>query len=122
MSSQPVSVEDLADAAESRHELLSRLGLPADASDHAVEAARTLLVEFLELSPRKVNSWAAAQTVDVDEAFALLSGPEQLLISASQRVLRVQSRLDETAARLGPTPVVPVAAAAAATGKRWRTR
>ncbi len=122
MSRHPVSVEDRADAAEFKHALLMRLGLPADASDHAVEAARNLLVEFLELSPRKVNLWAAAQTADVDEAFALLSGPEQLLISASQRAARVQSRLDETPARVSPTPVVPVASTAAATRKKRRNQ
>ena len=83
MSRHPVSVEGHADAAGLRNELLGRLGLRTDASMQDVEAAHNVLVEFLELAPRKVNSWAAARTADVDEAFALLSGPEADLVSAS---------------------------------------
>lgn len=70
MSRQPVSVEGRADAAGLRNELLGRLGLRADASMQDVEAAHNVLVEFLELAPRKVTSWAAARTADMDEAFA----------------------------------------------------
>jgi hypothetical protein len=111
MRGHPVSVGDRADAAHFRHELLGHLGLRADASAQDVEAAHYVLVEFLELAPHKVNSWAAARTADIDEAFALLSGPEQGLISASQRASRVQRRRDETperhiaapAARMAPT-------------------
>jgi tetratricopeptide (TPR) repeat protein len=121
MSRHPVSVGDRADAAEFKHELLSRLGLPADASDRDIEAAHNVLAEFLELAPRKVNLWAAAQTADVDEAFALLSGPEQLLISASQRALRVQRRLDETPERHTAAPTSLTAPTAPATRKpRWK--
>jgi tetratricopeptide (TPR) repeat protein len=120
MSRHPESVEDRADAAEFKCSLLTRLGLPADASEHDVVAARDVLMEFLELSPRKANSWAAAQTADVEEAFALLSGPEHLLISASQRALRGQPLLDETPARLSPKPVVPKASTAEATRKKRR--
>jgi tetratricopeptide (TPR) repeat protein len=121
MSRHPVSVEDRADAAEFKLELLRRLGLPADASDGDIEAARNVLAEFLELAPRKAHLWTAAQAADVDEAFALLSGPEQLLISTSQRASRVQRRMDEAPGRLSPRPVVPVASTAA-TRKKRRTK
>lgn len=90
MSRQPVSVEGRADAAGLRNELLGRLGLWADASMQDVEAAHSVLVEFLELAPRKVTSWAAARTADVDEAFALLSGPEQDLLAATQTAVMAQ--------------------------------
>jgi len=70
MSRHPVSVEGRVDAAPFKHELLGRLGLRADASMQDVEAAHNVLVDFLELAPRKVTSWAAARTADVDEAFA----------------------------------------------------
>ena len=83
MSRQSVSVDGRADAAELRNELLGRLGLRADANDQDVESAHNGLVDFLELAPHDVKSWAAARTTDVDEAFALLSGPEQDLVQAS---------------------------------------
>ena len=121
MSRHPVSVEDRADAAEFKLELLRRLGLPADASDRDIEAARNVLAEFLELAPRKARLWTAAQTADLNEAFALLSGPEQLLISTSQRASRVQRPMEEIQGRLSPTPVVPVASTAA-TRKKRRTQ
>lgn len=70
--------------AELKQDLLSRLGLRANASDHDVESAHNVLMEFLELAPREVKSWAAARTNDVDEAFALLSGPEADLVAATQ--------------------------------------
>jgi tetratricopeptide (TPR) repeat protein len=84
MSRQPVSVEGRADAAGLRNELLGRLGLRENASDADVETAHNGLVEFLELAPREVKSWAAARTADVDEVFALLSGPERDLVPGAQ--------------------------------------
>src|SRR5680860_1343472 len=84
MSRQPVSVEGRAAVAGLRNELLGRLGLRENASDADVETAHNGLVEFLELAPREVKSWATARTTDVDEAFALLSGPEAELIAATQ--------------------------------------
>lgn len=121
MSGHPVSVGDRADAAGFKLELLRRLGLPADASDQDIESARNVLAEFLELAPRKAHLWTATQAADLDEAFALLSGPEQLLISTSQRASRVQRRPDEPPARLSAMPVVPVASTAA-TRKKRRTQ
>ncbi|MEP7192074.1 MAG: hypothetical protein ABI903_04340 [Actinomycetota bacterium] len=122
MSRHPVSVEDRADTAELKQELLRRFGLPADASDRDIEAAHNVLVEFLELAPHKVNSWAAAQSADMDEAFALLSAPEQLLTSAGQRALRLQPRLDETPEGHGTAPVTAVASAATAPRKPRRAQ
>jgi tetratricopeptide (TPR) repeat protein len=128
MSRQPVSVGGRADTAEFRHELLTRLGLRADASDQDVEAAHNGLVDFLELAPHEVKSWAAARTTDVDEAFALLSGPEQDLIPpAAKAVANAQDGLDETP----PTTAVSAPPAVSApnadtapgiTGRRWPQR
>jgi hypothetical protein len=81
MSRQPVSVEGRAEVAELKQELLGRLGLRTDAGDQEVEAAHNDLVEFLELAPHELKSWAEAQAADVDEAFALLCGPEKDLVS-----------------------------------------
>ena len=96
MSPQPVSVEGRADAAGLRNELLGRLGLRENASDADVETAHNGLVEFLELAPREVQSWAAARTTDVDEAFALLSGPEADLVLATQTTAMTQDAPVET--------------------------
>jgi tetratricopeptide (TPR) repeat protein len=97
MSRQPVSVGGRADATEFRHELLGRLGLRADATEQDVEVAHNGLVDFLELAPHEVEAWAAARTTDVDEAFALLSGPEKdLTPPAAQAVATTEGGLDET--------------------------
>ena len=122
MSGDPASVGDRADAAEFKLELLRRLGLPADASDGDIEAARNVLAEFLELAPRKAHLWTATQAADVDEAFALLSGPEQLLISTSQRASRAHRQPEATPERHGTTRVTPVTSAAAAARKPRRAQ
>jgi tetratricopeptide (TPR) repeat protein len=96
-----------ADAAEFRQELLGRLGLRADAGDQDVESAHNGLVEFLELAPNEVKSWAAAQTADVDEAFALLSGPEQDLVAPAAVAAMAQVGLDKTPP--APAPAAPAA-------------
>ena len=80
MSRQPASVGGRAGEAEFKKELLSRLGLRANAGDQDVEAAHDDLVEFLELAPHELKSWAQAQTAELDEAFALLRGPEKDLV------------------------------------------
>ena len=107
MSRHPVSVGDRADAAPFRHELLGRLGLWADASMQDVEAAHNVLVEFLELAPRKVTLWAAARTADVDEAFALLSGPEAELIAATQTAPTAAVDLPKNTLTSPPAPSAP---------------
>ena len=125
MSRQPVSVGGRADATEFRQELLGRLGLKESASDQEVEAAHNGLVDFLELAPHEVQSWATARTTDVDEAFALLSGPEQDLIPPV--VVTTPGLLDEEP----PTSTVPAAPvysarqatqAPAPSGRRWPPR
>ena len=110
MSRQTVSGGGRADTTEFRHELLGRLGLRDDASDQDVETAHNGLVEFLELAPHEVQSWATARTTDVDEAFALLSGPEQDLIApATQSVATAGVGLDETPKPPAGAPTAPAA-------------
>jgi len=122
MSRHPASVGGRADAAEFRQELLGRLGVRADASDQDVEAAHNGLVEFLELAPRELNVWASAQTADVDEAFALLSGPEQNLVPATQAAASAQDGLGDTPPPPPPaaTAFAPVAPATPTTPKPHR--
>jgi tetratricopeptide (TPR) repeat protein len=109
MSRNPVSVGGRPDAAEIRNELLARLGLRTSATDQDVETAHNGLVEFLELAPHEVKSWAAARTMDVDEAFALLSGPEQDLVAMTQNATMAQEGPTETFRSPVAVPVVPVA-------------
>lgn len=128
MSRQPVSVGGRADATEFRQELLGRLGLRADASDKDVEIAHNGLVEFLELAPGDVKPWAAARTTDLDEAFALLSGPEQELVPpAAVAAAAASEGLDETplpsavsAAPVPSAPDAPVSSAPSWGGKLVR--
>ena len=125
MGRQLVSVGDRADAAEYKVELLGRLGLRADAAGPAVEAAHYDLVEFLELAPPEVKSWAAARTTDVDEAFALLCGPEKDLVPPARVAAMAQDGLDETSAAPSPAPPRPdglnAAAAPQASAESWVT-
>jgi len=119
-----MSVGGRADAAEVKQALLGRLGLRADATDQDVEAAHDGLVEFLELAPHDVRSWAAALTADVDEAFALLSGPEQDLVAATQVAAVTQGALNQTpaaptTARSASSGVSAPAAAPAPPAKSW---
>ena len=96
MSRQPAFVGGRAEATDDRHELLGRLGLRANASDREVEAAHDELVDFLELAPHEMKSWAAARTTEVDELFALLSGRDQDLISPpAQIVTTAQDEVDD---------------------------
>lgn len=122
MSRQSVSAGGRADAAEYKHELLGRLGLRADASDQEVEAARNGLVDFLELAPHEVKSWATARTADVDEAFALLSGPERDLVPPTHVAEMAQD--GPVAAPPPPPPAAarPAPAVAPAAGKPRRTQ
>jgi tetratricopeptide (TPR) repeat protein len=106
MSGHPVSVGGRADATEIRQELLGWLGLRADATDQDVEAAHDGLVEFLESAPHEMKSWAASQTAEADEAFALLSGPEKDLVAAAPAAVMTQAGLDQTPPF--STPPIPV--------------
>jgi len=122
MSRQPVSVEGRADAAQLRNELLGRLGLRENASDADVETAYNGLVEFLELAPREVKTWAAARTTDVDEAFALLSGPEADLVSATQIAPTGAVDLSKDIPTSPPAPSAPSAFSALAANKPQRNK
>ena len=122
MSRQPVSVEGRADAAQLRNELLGRLGLRENASDADVETAHNGLVEFLELAPREVKSWAAAQTADVDEVFALLSGPERDLVPGAQPAAMAAADLSKDFPTSPPAPSAPSAFSALAANKPQRNK
>jgi tetratricopeptide (TPR) repeat protein len=115
-------VEGRADAAQLRNELLGRLGLRESASDADVETAHNGLVEFLELAPREVKSWAAARTTDVDEAFALLSGPEQDLLAATQTAVMTQDAPVDLQKHTPASPPAPSAFAALAANKPQRNK
>lgn len=120
MSRNPESAGGHADAAEFRQELLSRLGLGADAGDQEVEAARNGLVDFLELAPPEMKPWAAAQTAEVDEAFALLSGPGSDLARPTQLAATAQDGLDEAPLPPASAPAAPYAPATPAAPKPRR--
>jgi len=121
MSRQPVSVGGRADTTDYRHELLGRLGLRANASDQDVESAHNGLVEFLELAPSGVQSWAAARTTDVDEAFALLSGPEQDLIPPADSTVTLTEDVQYAASEPpAPAPADAPAAPVAPTSHKPR--
>ncbi len=106
--------------AEFKQDLLSRLGLRADARDQDVESAHNVLVEFLELAPREVKSWAAARTNDVDEAFALLSGPEADLVAATQGTVWAPDAPVDLQKHTLTSPPAPSAFAAFASNKSRR--
>ena len=122
MSRQSVSVDGRADVAELRSELLGRLGLRENASDAEVETAHNGLVEFLELAPHEVKSWAAARTTDVDEAFALLSGPEQDLVAAAPMAAMAQDAPVRTSQPPAAPPAAPGVFAALAANKPQRNK
>lgn len=75
MGGHPRSPEGRLDPIEFRNELLGRLGLTPNASDQEIETAHGELVEFLDLAPHSMRSWASDRAEAADEAFAILSGP-----------------------------------------------
>ena len=118
MSRQSSAVGSREDAAEFRNELLGRLGLGTDASDQDIEDAHNSLVEYLEQAPHGEQSWAAARIDDVDEAFALLSGPEQDLMAAAP-VVAAQGIQEETfPTSAAPEPFTAPPAPASGTPRR----
>lgn len=112
MSRHPVSEGGRADTAAYKQELLGHLGLRVEATDQEVEAAHNGLVEFLELAPRELKTWAAAQTADVDEAFALLSGPEKDLVPPAAPAAMAQAPAPAPLPVPVPVPVAPAQPAA----------
>ena len=123
MSRQPASVGGRAGEAEFKQELLSRLGLRTNAGDQDVESAHDDLVEFLELAPHELKSWVEAQTADVDEAFALLRGPEKDLVQLAQVAAMSHDGPAETSPVPSPAPPRPSGlnspAAPQALAKSW---
>jgi len=107
MSRNPVTVGGRPEATEIRQQLLGRLGLQDSASDADVEQTHNGLVEFLELAPHEVKSWAATQAAEIDEVFALLSGPEQDLVPPTAAAAMAQNGPNEAASV--PAPAAPIA-------------
>jgi cytochrome c-type biogenesis protein CcmH/NrfG len=98
---------------EFRGELLDRLGLGPSASDGDIERAHGELTEFLDSAPHGVRAWATARVTDADEAFALLSGPADLLTAAAPKPV-VTSQQNRQQAPAQATPEVTRAAVLAA--------
>lgn len=120
MGHQPVSVAGREEVAEFRNELLGRLGLQASASDQDIEDAHTELVEYLEAAPREMKSWAGTRSIEVDEAFALLTGPEEDLVPPI--VATPQASLNEAARTSLAKAEAPSAPAAPFLNKQRRTQ
>ena len=118
MGRQPIAVGSRTDAAEFRNELLGRLAHGTEASDQDIEEAHNSLVEYLEQAPHGERSWATARISDLDEAFALLSGPEEELMLAAPVSAIGTLSLDKTP----PPPPVPAAPAAPTLGNRRRNQ
>ena len=119
MGRQPVSVAGREEVAEFRNELLGRLGLQATASDQDIEDAHTELVEYLEAAPREMRSWATERGTEVDEAFALLTGPDEGLIPLATAAVAVQDEPGVTLRKpevATPAVALPTAPAPAAPG------
>ena len=73
MSSQTQPEATITDPAEVRRELLSRLGLPPDATDRDVEAAHRAAVAVLEHAPDDQRAWAQDQLSEVEAVWSLLT-------------------------------------------------
>jgi cytochrome c-type biogenesis protein CcmH/NrfG len=64
-------------------ELLTRLGLTADANTQDLERAHDDLIAFLESAPRALQGWTERQIAIADEAYVLLSDPTKSLADVS---------------------------------------
>lgn len=65
--------------ANARHDLLARLGLPADADADDVAEKHSEIVAFLETAPASLGPWVKRRRREVDRIEQLLSGsPEEL--------------------------------------------
>jgi hypothetical protein len=80
--------------------LLDRLGLNGSASDTEVEAAYQEVAGFLEHAPGSLRTWAAHRLAEVDEAYAILRGPDR---PDAPEVSDAADLLDETAT-VAPPP------------------
>ena len=61
------------DAGAVRTELLARLGLPADATDHDVETLRVAAAALLENAPDQQRAWASDHLADIEAVQSLLA-------------------------------------------------
>lgn len=61
------------DAGTVRTELLARLGLPADATDHDVETLRVAAAALLENAPDQQRAWASDHLADIEAVQSLLA-------------------------------------------------
>ncbi|AKT51008.1 tetratricopeptide repeat protein [Arsenicicoccus sp. oral taxon 190] len=57
-----------------RQALLASLGLPADATPEAVEAAHQRVASYLTAAPAELSGWAGQQAAAADAAHAVLTG------------------------------------------------
>ncbi len=73
MSSQTQPGPTITDPVDVRRELLSRLGLPPDATDRDVEAAHRAAVAVLEHAPEDQRAWAKDQLSEVEAVWSLLT-------------------------------------------------
>lgn len=88
-----------ADPAAFTAELLAWLGLPPDARERDIEAARTRLSEFLATAPPELDAWARREAIAAQAAFAALTGRPAPVLDASTGP--AAHRSDDAAAELG---------------------
>jgi len=72
MAPQEKSGTATIDSSDLRTELLTRLGLPADATDADVAAAHRAATNLLEHAPEEQKGWAQEQLADVEAVISLL--------------------------------------------------
>lgn len=72
MTSQTDELTDV-DTGAVRTELLARLGLPADATDHDVETLRVAAASLVENAPEAQRGWAADHLADIEAVQSLLA-------------------------------------------------
>lgn len=81
-----MSPTQTAAASAARSELLRRLGLPADSSDAAVEAAHEQLAAYLAEAPEELRGWAERRRTEADRIHELLTGsPDELAALGAPR-------------------------------------
>lgn len=97
-----------------RADLLSSLGLSAQATPDEIEAAHAALTEYLAQAPTGLQTWADHRRVEIDSAYERLTADP-----ATTPVLGDDDELDESAYAHGaPSREVPAGAAPAATAAK----
>lgn len=105
MSSANGTVVTQADVEAFRASLCARLGLPDTASSLEIERAHEVRVGFLSQAPEDLEDWAHGEIARVDEAFTLLSAPQDDLEAAA---LEANASNPEQDAPVGATPAPTV--------------